>query len=74
MSDPPKEVKTYVRTQHVQPASYDGPIVVGDTLPDTITTYDVPKYDRYRWANLNGQRVLIDEHTHKIVSVDKGDQ
>ena len=67
--DPPTEVKTYVRTQHVEPVHYDGQIVVGAVLPDTVTEYDVPRYERYRWTYINGQRLLIDRKTHKIVSI-----
>jgi len=67
--DPPREVKTYVTTQTVAPVSYSGPIAVGDTLPDSVTVYDVPHYDRYSWTYINGQKLLIDHRTHKIVSV-----
>ena len=48
---------------------YDGQIVVGAVLPDTVAEYDIPKYERYRWTYINGQRLLIDRNTHKIVSI-----
>ncbi|QUD89415.1 DUF1236 domain-containing protein [Phenylobacterium montanum] len=67
--DPPKEVKTYVRTQRAAPVDYDGPVALGDTLPDSVTTYDVPRYERYHWTYIHGQKLLIDERTHKIVSI-----
>jgi uncharacterized protein DUF1236 len=67
--DPPAEVKTYVRTQHVEAVPYNGQIVVGAVLPDTVREYDVPRYERYRWTYINGQRLLIDRQTHKIVSI-----
>jgi hypothetical protein len=67
--DPPAEVRTYVRTQHVEPVPYDGQIVVGSVLPDSVTAWDIPNYDRYRWTYIHGQRLLIDRQTHKIVSV-----
>jgi hypothetical protein len=67
--DPPAEVKTYVRTQHADPVTYDGSIAIGAPLPDTVTVYDVPKYERYRWTYINGQRILVDRETRKIVSV-----
>ncbi len=68
-ADPPAEVKIYVRTQRVDPVHYDGQIVVGATLPDTVTEYDVPRYERYRWTYINGQRLLIDRQSHNIVSI-----
>ena len=67
--DPPSEVKTYIRTQHVDPVAYDGQITVGQALPGTVAMYDVPKFERYRWTYINGQRLLIDRKTNKIVSV-----
>jgi len=67
--DPPREVKTYITTQQVAPVSYNGDIAVGQVLPDEVTVYDVPNYDRYRWTYINGQRLLIDRRDRKIVAV-----
>ena len=72
--DPPARVKTYVRTQHVQPVAYDGPIALGQALPETVAVYDIPKYDRYRWTYVNHQRILIDRRTRKIVTILNDDQ
>src|SRR5579862_9165234 len=41
-ADPPAEVRTYVRTQHVEAVPYDGQIGVGAVLPDTVREYDIP--------------------------------
>jgi hypothetical protein len=67
--DPPAEVRTYVTGQRVPPVTYNGQIAVGQTLPSTVTMYDVPQYERYRWAYLNNQRVLIDRSNNQIVAV-----
>ena len=67
--DPPKRVRTYITTTQVDPVSYNGSIAVGAVLPDTVTEYEIPKYDRYRWTFINGQRLLVDRRTHKIVAV-----
>jgi hypothetical protein len=67
--DPPAEVTTYVRSQTVPVVNYDGEIVVGAALPGTIGVYDVPDHAEYSWANINGQRVLIERTSRKIVSV-----
>jgi len=72
--DPPAEVKTYVRTTHVDPVIYNGPMAVGDELPSTVVVYEVPRYERYRWTYVNHQRILVDHNTHKIVSVINDDQ
>jgi hypothetical protein len=67
--DPPARVKTYIHQQKVAPITYDGQIVVGATLPETMTFYDIPRYERYRWTFVNDQRVLIDRRNHKIVAI-----
>ena len=67
--DPPKRVRTYITTTQVDPVSYNGSIAVGAVLPDSVTEYDIPKYERYRWTYINGQRLLVDRRTHKIVAV-----
>ena len=72
--DPPAEVKTYVRTTRVDPVIYAGPVRVGDELPATVTVYEVPKYERYRWTYVNHQRILVDHSSNKIVSVINDDQ
>ena len=67
--DPPRRVRTYITTQTVAPVSYNGDLRVGTVLPDEVTAYDVPNYDRYRWTYVNGQRLLIDRRDRKIVAV-----
>ena len=67
--DPPRQVKTYITTQQVNPVVYSGPVTVGSVLPDTVTVYDVPHYDRYEWTYIDGQRLLIDHKTRKIIGV-----
>lgn len=67
--DPPARVKTYIHQQKVAPVTYDGQIVVGAVLPETMSFYDIPNYDRYRWTFVNDQRVLIDRRDHKIVAI-----
>ena len=48
---------------------YQGPVVVGETLPDTVTYYPVPEYDAYSYTILNNRRVIVDRHTHRVVRV-----
>ena len=67
--DPPKRVRTYITTTQVDPVTYNGDIAVGAVLPETVTEYDIPKYSHYRWTYINGQRLLIDRRTHKVVAV-----
>ena len=49
--------------------TYEGPVVVGQTLPDTVTVYPVPRHDEYSYTVLNGRRVILERRTHRIVRV-----
>ena len=66
---PPGDVKTYVTTQTTPPVAYSGDVSVGKTISGDIAWQDVPSYPKYSWAHLNGQRVVIDNDTHKVVGV-----
>lgn len=49
--------------------TYEGPVVVGETLPGTITYYPVPQYDDYGYTVLNGRRVIVERRTHRVVRI-----
>ena len=66
---PPGEVKTYVTTQTVTPASYSGDVEVGKTLDGDIAWRTIPEYPRYSWAYLNDKRVVIDNETRRVVEI-----
>jgi uncharacterized protein YraI len=65
---PPTEVRTYVRSHHIEPVYLEGEVVSGATLPDTVELREVPDY-RYRYVAVNGQDVLVDPDTRRIVYV-----
>jgi hypothetical protein len=48
---------------------YDGPVVVGDPLPQTVVIYPVPQYPDYDYAVVNKHRVIVDRGSHRIVRV-----
>ena len=66
---PPTEVRTYVTGQTVAPVTYSGQVVVGQPIAGEVMWLEVPNYPKYRWAMLNGQRVLVDTDTHAVVAV-----
>lgn len=66
---PPSQVKTYVTTQSGPTVAYSGDLVVGKAVSGDVAWSNVPDYPKYRWAYLNGQRVVIDNDTHKVVAV-----
>ncbi|MBV8280627.1 MAG: DUF1236 domain-containing protein [Candidatus Eremiobacteraeota bacterium] len=44
---------------------YDGPIVVGEPLPQSVVVYPLPQYPDYNYAVVNNHRVIVDR-SHRI--------
>ena len=63
------EVQTWLMEQTVPDVAYEGDIVVGTALPETVQLIEVPKFTHYRWAFLNGKRVLVVPDTRTVVAV-----
>jgi hypothetical protein len=62
----------YVESRHYRSYDYRGPVAVGTVLPPAVTYYDVPEeyhLSRYRYAVVDGQTVLVDPATHRIVEI-----
>ena len=66
--DPPANVRTYVTSNEVEPVYLDGEVVVGAGLPETVTLREIPDYE-YRYVYLNGQPVLVEPASRRIVYV-----
>lgn len=66
---PPDEVRTYVTTTTADPIRYGRPIVVGKTVDGEVVWLDVPRYPKYRWAYIDGHRVVIDNDSKDVVAV-----
>lgn len=65
---PPEQVRTYVRSNQVEPVYLEGEVVVGAGVPDAVKLSTVPDYE-YDYVYVNGQPVLVDPGTRKIVYV-----
>ncbi|MGO4670760.1 DUF1236 domain-containing protein [Bosea sp. 2RAB26] len=66
------EFRTYVREQKVPSVAYKEKVVVGATLPETVTYREVPaRYGKteYRYTVINDQPVLVEPKTRKIVQI-----
>jgi hypothetical protein len=68
MAEPSSEVRTYVTSNQVDPIYLDGEVVVGAGLPETVKLREIPDYE-YRYVYLNGQPVLVEPDSRKIVYV-----
>ncbi|WP_144378658.1 DUF1236 domain-containing protein [Mesorhizobium amorphae] len=65
---PPMEVRSYVRTNVVDPIYIQDEVRTGATLPDTVVLSEVPGYD-YRYAYVNGEPVIVSPSSRHIVYV-----
>jgi hypothetical protein len=63
----------YIVQEHVPVYTIPDRVIVGGVLPETgIVTYDVPQtfgITPYRYTVVNGQTILVDPHTRRIVQV-----
>ncbi len=65
---PPETVRTYIDETPMDPVYLEGEVVVGASIPETVTFTEVPDYE-YRYTRINGQPVLVDPGTRRIVYV-----
>lgn len=65
--------REYVVQENVPDYPIPGRVVVGGILPETgVTYYDVPQQygaDRYRYSRVNGQYILVEPRTRRVVQV-----
>lgn len=66
--DPNPEVRTYVQENPVEPVYLEGEVVVGASLPETVEVREIPDYE-YRYVYVNGQPVLVEPGTNRIVYI-----
>ncbi|WP_086994103.1 DUF1236 domain-containing protein [Rhizobium sullae] len=65
----PGEVRTYVMEQQVPSIVYEGDVVVGTTLPETVEIHEVPNVDGYAYTVVNNRRVIVEPQTHRVIEI-----
>ncbi|APO74228.1 hypothetical protein AM571_CH01392 [Rhizobium etli 8C-3] len=65
----PGEVRTYVMEQQVPSVVYEGDVVVGTTLPETVEIHEVPEMDGYAYTVVNNRRVIVEPQTHRVIQI-----
>jgi hypothetical protein len=55
-------------TQHPS-VTYERRVVVGEPLPESYTYYEVPDHQEYEYIIINGQRVIVERGSHRVVRV-----
>jgi hypothetical protein len=71
LQKPPREVITYVEEQPIPEDTIviQQPIVVGKPLPSNVTVQPVPSNERFAYAVVNKQRVIVDPQTNTVIQV-----
>ena len=71
INPPPREVVTYVEEQPVPQTRIvvQERVKVGATLPETVVIERVPNNERYAYAFVNDQRVIIEPRSRKVVKI-----
>ena len=44
-------------------------VIVGEPLPPRVRLYTVPRYERYRYAVVNDERVIVDPRTRRVIRI-----
>lgn len=66
--DPPEVARAYVTANALDPVYLDGEVVIGAGVPETVALHAIPDYD-YEYVYINGQPVLVDPGSRRIVYV-----
>lgn len=65
----PGEVRTYVLEQEVPSVVYEGDIVVGEPIPDTVELHTVQGHGDYAYVVVNDRRVIVNPQTRTVIQV-----
>lgn len=68
LTDPDPQLRSYVVENQLEPVYLEGEVVVGAGVPETVEIREIPDYD-YRYAYINGQPVVIEPQSRRIVYV-----
>lgn len=65
----PGEVRTYVLEQQVPSVVYEGDVVVGEPIPDTVELHSIDGHGDYAYVIVNERRVIVNPQTRAVVQV-----
>lgn len=69
LASPPERVKTYVVQEQRPSVVYEGDVVVGKPVPQTVEVYRVPDSD-YSYTVINQKRYIVDSDRNVVQVVD----
>ncbi|MGA8295190.1 MAG: DUF1236 domain-containing protein [Rhodoplanes sp.] len=67
--EPDDDVITYTRRETLPSVSVPGDVVVGWRVPPSVQLRTIPNTDRYNYAVVNGQRVIVSPKTRKVIRI-----
>ncbi|WP_026620764.1 hypothetical protein M728_004729 (plasmid) [Ensifer sp. WSM1721] len=65
----PGEVRTYVLEQNVPSVTFEGEVVVGQPLPETVEIHTIPDQPDYGYAVVNNKRVVVNPKQRTVVEI-----
>ncbi len=66
---PPPPVVTYVERHPVEEVTVEQDVVVGQPLPQTVVIHRIPHHEKYAYAIVNHQRVIVEPRTRKVIKI-----
>jgi len=69
LAPPPPEVQSYVVQEEQPSVVIKRRVIVGEALPDDVVLYKVPRYEAYQYGVVNGQRVIVDSRSRRVVQI-----
>ncbi len=69
LAPPPPPVVTYVESADEPTVTVEKDVVVGQPLPPHVKVYVVPHHERYAYAVVNHERVIVNPRTHTVIKV-----
>jgi uncharacterized protein YraI len=63
------EATAYIEANPVEPVYLEGEVVVGASLPETVTVHEIPNVADYRYVYVNGVPVVVEPESRQIVYI-----
>jgi len=65
----PGEVRTYVLQQDIPSVSYEGDILVGKVVPESVEIHAIEGQPDYAYTVVNQHRVIVNPQTRTVIQI-----
>ncbi len=66
---PPQPVIPYVEREDIPSVTVREHVAVGEPLPETVVIHKVPHHERYAYAVVNHERVIVEPESRKVIKI-----